>query len=233
MQDRFVENDGVRLHYLNQDGDEFTRTPLVYVPGMLGTADSLRDEMPLLGARRILSISRRGHGKSDAPAVRYGFDEFVSDIETVIEDTHMERLHMMAYSAGVPMAIQYALNHPEKMVSLLLLDFPARYPSYTESWAARTKARHEYPAHVIDAIQRDSDDVQLWSELNRLECPVRLIFGERSGVITEQELKDYERYLPHIDIVCFKDADHQIWKPNYQRFIDALNDFFNHIEEGD
>ncbi len=231
MQDRYVENNGIRLHYINQEGDEYTRTPLVYVPGLLGTADSLREEIPLLGARRIVSLSRRGHGKSDAPSARYGFQEFVSDLKAVIDDTHIERLHLMAYSAGVPMALQYALNHPEKVVSLLLLDFPARYPAYTESWAARTKARYEYPAHVIEAIQRDAEDVQLWSELHRIKCPVRLIFGERSQAITEQELKDYQRYIPHIDIVRFRESGHQIWKPDYQRFITAVTDFFNHVDE--
>jgi pimeloyl-ACP methyl ester carboxylesterase len=231
MQDRFVENNGVKLHYINQEGDEYTRTPLVYVPGMFGSADNLREEIPLLGARRIISLSRRGHGKSDAPHVRYGFHEFVSDIKTVIDDTHIDHLHLMAYSAGVPMALQYTLNNPDKVVSLLLLDFPARYPAYSQSWVAKTKARHEYPAHVVEAIQRDAEDIQLWSELNQITCPVRLIFGEQSQAITEQELADYKRYLPHIDIVRFRESGHQIWKPDYQRFITAINDFFNHLEK--
>lgn len=162
--DKFTNTD-INIHYIETNDHVTDSLPLVYIPGALGTAEQFIKEMKSLFPRHCISISLRGIGKSDAPLKGYTFEENLLDITSVIKKSELNAYYLMAYSMGVPYAIQYAATNPSEVKGLILCDYPA-------CW-------------------RNSKSVEL---------------------------------------IEFINSGHELWVPDYDKFILSIKDFLNKIE---
>jgi class 3 adenylate cyclase/pimeloyl-ACP methyl ester carboxylesterase len=68
----------------------------------------------------LVRYDTRGNGLSDRTVDEVSFDLFVSDLETVVNATRLERFAMFGISQGCAVAIAYAVRHPERVSHLLL-----------------------------------------------------------------------------------------------------------------
>ena len=86
----------------------------------------------------VIRYDARGNGLSDRN-VEVSFETFVSDLETVVEATGVERFALLGISFGCPVAIAYAVRHPERVSHLVL------YGGYAQGRdkRARTQAEKE------------------------------------------------------------------------------------------
>lgn len=231
----FVQNGEVRLHYLR--AGENGRTPLVYLPGSLGHAEQFRDEMVRLAPRPTVSLSVRGVGQSDAPGRGYRFEDLFSDVVAVVEDAKLEPFCLMAYSRGVPLALRYASRFPETLRGLILLDYPARYRRIPETWVMGAKAWVERaalstPPHAIEQLQRESADVSLWEKLSSITCPTLIVRGGQAGaVLRPEDAARYLELLPNAHLVVFEDAGHELWRPDYERFMRVAEGFLEGLDD--
>ncbi len=234
IRDAFVHNGEVRLHYLRAEGEVLT--PLVYIPGSLGHAEQFRDEMVRLAPRSTVSLSLRGVGQSNVPERGYGFENLVSDVVAVIDAVKLEPFCLMAFSRGVPLALRYAARFPEALKGLILLDYPARYRDIPESWSVNAKAWAErasldIPNHVIEQLQRESVHVSLWEDLPKIACPTLIVRGAQADAQLKPE--DAARYLgllPNAREVVFEDSGHEVYKPDYERFIGVVEAFLLELD---
>jgi pimeloyl-ACP methyl ester carboxylesterase len=79
----------------------------------------------------LVRYDERGNGLSDWNVENFGFETFVQDLETVVDALGLERFPILGISQGGPVAIAYAVRHPEKVSHLIL------YGSYARGWAKR------------------------------------------------------------------------------------------------
>ena len=230
----WTEANKLRLHYLANVGTS-GRTPLVYVPGSLGSAEDFRTEMGRLAPRPCIAVSPRGTGRSSAPETGYGLADRMRDLEQVLDDVDPPPFCLMAFSRGVPIALRYATLRPERVRGLILLDFPARYARYSERWVegALPVAREQgVPEHVVRRMQHESRDEDLWDELAVLVCPVLIVRGGQSQALSEAEAEWYQRVLPQAEIVVFEDAGHEVFRPDYERFMRTIEAFLERLDGG-
>ncbi|MDP9355522.1 MAG: alpha/beta hydrolase [Chloroflexota bacterium] len=230
----WAESRGARIHYLDSGGSDTPDfTPLVYIPGGLGSAEEFRSEMAVLAPRRCLSISLRGRGKSDAPNAGYSFDHHVTDIESVIDQSGLGHCCLMAYSMSVPYAIAYAARHPRRLSGLIIIDYPARYPAIPPEWADQViGASPEGPRpQAVRGVQRESGEVLLWDRLSEIGCPTLVLRGGKPGSLLTAEATDmYRRLLDDVRIVVFEESGHELWVPDYGRFMRTIADFLRSID---
>lgn len=66
---------------------------------------------------RVIAMDRRGFGKSTAPA---DMSLELDDIDKLIEQLDLGRIHLLGVSQGGRVALRYAATHPERLRSLLL-----------------------------------------------------------------------------------------------------------------
>lgn len=73
-------------------------------------------------ARRhtLIRYDARGNGMSDWDVDELSFDAWVSDLETVIEASGIERFPLLGISQGCAVAVAYAVRHPERVSHLIL-----------------------------------------------------------------------------------------------------------------
>lgn len=80
---------------------------------------------------RLLRYDERGNGLSDWKVDSLTFEDFVTDLETVVDAAGFERFDMLGISQGCAVSIAYAVRHPERVRRLIL------YGGYAFGWAVR------------------------------------------------------------------------------------------------
>ena len=90
-----------------------------------GYSDSWRSYQPLVAALspaiRVIAISLRGHGDSTKPAEGYAIADFAGDLPALMDQRGVARATIVGHSMGSMVAARFALDHPERVQSLVLL----------------------------------------------------------------------------------------------------------------
>ena len=81
----------------------------------------------------------RGHGSSVAPSTStFGFAEFEQDLVDLLDRRHLEKAHLVGFSAGAFLALSLALHRPDRVRSLALVSGAAhagpQMRNVTEEW---------------------------------------------------------------------------------------------------
>jgi pimeloyl-ACP methyl ester carboxylesterase/DNA-binding winged helix-turn-helix (wHTH) protein len=69
---------------------------------------------------RVVRYDERGNGMSQRTVGDVSFDTWVQDLETVVDAAGLERFPLLGISRGGPIAIAYAVKHPERVSHLVL-----------------------------------------------------------------------------------------------------------------
>lgn len=228
LTDKWAKSGDVSIHYLENNSNNHQLTPLVYVPGALNYAEQSVELLQELGPRSWVSMSLRGRGRSDAPLLAYTLKDHVHDIESVIVHSQLQDYFIMAYSMGVPYAIQFAAKS-SGIKGLILCDYPAKYPAIPKIWAERILSRgyvQKEKEHAVKGIQRDSENVDLYDELTIINVPVLVIKGgTEESLLSETEVEKYKKNLQNVKIVELPESGHELWEPNRDKFIEVIKEF--------
>ena len=119
--DFFDSPDGTRLVHHGSGGAR----PLICVPGgPMQASVYLGDLGGLTEHRSLVLLDLRGTGSSAIPAdpASYRCDRQVQDVETLRVHLGLERIDLLAHSAGAAIAVLYAAAHPERVDRLVLIN---------------------------------------------------------------------------------------------------------------
>jgi pimeloyl-ACP methyl ester carboxylesterase/DNA-binding CsgD family transcriptional regulator len=111
----------------------------------------------LAGARRLVRYDERGCGLSDWEVEDFSLDAWVCDLEAVVDAAGLDRFPLYGISQGGPIAIAYAVRHPERVTRLVLQG------SYARGYALRdpTPTQREEHRLLIELMRlgwgRESD----------------------------------------------------------------------------
>lgn len=75
---------------------------------------------------RFIRYDERGCGLSDWEATDFTFDDWVADLESVVEALGLKRFPLLGVSQGGAVAVAYAARHPERVSKLVLCGAYAR-----------------------------------------------------------------------------------------------------------
>ena len=86
-------------------------------------------QLPALSDRyRVLRYDTRGHGGSEVPPGAYTLEMLAADLIGLLDALHIERTHFMGISMGGMIGQTLALEHPDRIESLVLADTSSRVP---------------------------------------------------------------------------------------------------------
>jgi DNA-binding winged helix-turn-helix (wHTH) protein/pimeloyl-ACP methyl ester carboxylesterase len=68
----------------------------------------------------LVRYDERGNGMSERDVPDVSFDTWVRDLETVVDAAGLDRFPLLGISRGGPIAIAYAVKHPERVTQLVL-----------------------------------------------------------------------------------------------------------------
>ncbi len=121
-QDREVEANGLRLHYLDWGGDGLPL--LLCIHGYAQNAHSWDfTALALRDRYRVLAVDLRGHGDSQwAPDGDYSTEAYLGDVEAFVEAVAPGPLVVVGLSLGGTLAYSYAATHPDRVRTLVVVD---------------------------------------------------------------------------------------------------------------
>lgn len=100
----------------------------VLVHGFTGSRDDWREHMaPLAAHGRTLALDQRGHGGSSnsGDPAGYTLEGLGSDLAAALTALDADPCDLLGHSMGGMVALRYALAHPERLRSLILMDTAA------------------------------------------------------------------------------------------------------------
>jgi non-heme chloroperoxidase len=110
---------GVRLEYSEQGDPD--GVPLLLLHGATDSRRSWDTVLPRLPhSIRAIALSQRGHGDSDRPA-GYGIEELAADAAAAIDALELGPAVVAGHSMGAWVAQRLAIEHPERVLGLLLV----------------------------------------------------------------------------------------------------------------
>jgi pimeloyl-ACP methyl ester carboxylesterase/DNA-binding winged helix-turn-helix (wHTH) protein len=69
---------------------------------------------------RVVRYDERGNGMSQRDVPDVSFDTWIHDLETVVDAAGLDRFSLLGISRGGPIALAYAVKHPERVSHLVL-----------------------------------------------------------------------------------------------------------------
>lgn len=137
--------DGVQLWY-RVAGRE-TGVPVLFLHGGPGEGSQTMQALagPALEKRnRVVYLDQRGSGQSERPKDEkyYSMRLLESDVDVVRRALGADKIVLLAHSAGTPIALEYAADHPDHVAGLILTGAVPDMPAVLEHLCDRVKAVH-------------------------------------------------------------------------------------------
>lgn len=146
-----VVRDGT-LHYEHAGSGD----ALVFIHGGFGDRRMWDEQFAAFADRfHVIRYDHRGFGHSSLPAEPYSP---AKDLVLLLDHLRVERAHVVGNSLGGTLAIDFALLHPARVQSLVLVCTGPNGYAYPEDYLERFRA-------VIRAADRDlSEGIALWKQ---------------------------------------------------------------------
>lgn len=126
----YVRNDGVNVYYEVEEGDE---PPLVFLHGWTANMNWWKDQRNYFSGRyKMVFVDNRGHGNSEKPLEyeHYRFENFVSDLDLIAEEIGLGKFVLVGHSFGTMISMKYCVEHPEKVLALILISGGTRIRTF-------------------------------------------------------------------------------------------------------
>ena len=171
------------LHYKvypsAQHPAETQSLPLVILHGLLGSMDNWRSQATRLSASRtVITVDLRNHGHS--PHLNgMSYREMAADIIDVLAHENLTKIHLLGHSMGGKVAMTLALNNPDMVEKLLVVDIaPKTYPLWhqkvlaamLETPLSSLQSRQAVDQHLAQFIVDDVERIFLLKNLHRREA---------------------------------------------------------------
>src|SRR5260370_14890319 len=117
---QLIEKDGVTLAYEDINAG---LPPMLLVQGWGCDHASLDAQAEFFAnSHRVVSVDRRGHGKSDAPEQDYTMAAFADDLAWFCEKLRLIKPIVIGHSMGGNIVLELAARYPEVPASIVLLN---------------------------------------------------------------------------------------------------------------
>jgi 3-oxoadipate enol-lactonase len=113
-----TEHQGAKIYWDEQGSGE----PILLIMGLGWTSHMWHRTRPLLvdAGYRTIALDNRGVGQSSVPSGPYPLWLMAADAAAVLDSARVERAHIYGVSMGGMIAQEFALQYPQRVVSLVL-----------------------------------------------------------------------------------------------------------------
>jgi pimeloyl-ACP methyl ester carboxylesterase len=224
---------GARLWYWDTGGNG---EPLVLVHAASGSAQFWEYQQPVLARAgyRVIAYSQRGHYNSEplnptSPGTGSG------DLHELVQYLGVDRLHLIGTAAGGGIALDYAVSHQDRLLSLTVAnslggisdpdysaitqailpaaffqapaDFRELGPSYRAGYRPGV-ARWLALQAVAGSTGQPFVNQLTWPTVETVRVPTQLLTGDADLYMPPSRLREFARHLSRSEVAIFSEAGH-------------------------
>lgn len=227
---------GARLWYWDTGGPG---DPVILLHAATGSAASWEYQQPVLAKAgyRVIAYSRRGSYKSEASAPNNP-GTGSGDLHELAEHLKLDRFHLVATAAGGFIALDYAVSHPERLLSLVVAnslggvqdenfrktlqhllpptfsqlpaDFRELGPSYRAGYRPGVDRWTELHEMAGAKMGQPQPTVNklTWAALESLRVPTLLLTGDADLYMPPSQLREFARHLQGSEMTVINEVGH-------------------------
>jgi esterase len=246
----FTHN-GLRFSYLDAGGDAPVLIAL-HAHWMEGATFAPLAEA-LAPNWRVISPDERGHGFSDHAAT-YTRDDYVGDLETLLELLEIPQAVLLGNSLGGINAIQFAARHPDEVRGLIVEDIAAVVQpvdmAFTRKWAGVFSTREALEQAIgerfVPALKDSFREVEggwklafdsadtiasqknlegaYWDDWVASTCPALVLRGRESRVTNEDVVLEMATRRANTQAMSLP-GGHVLHQEDFPRFLTVVKLF--------
>jgi pimeloyl-ACP methyl ester carboxylesterase len=239
-----IDIDGMQLHYdLHGEGD-----PMLWLHGGMGHGPDWQFifKAPPAGYR-LIAPDLRGHGRSTGAGATYSFRQSAVDVFELLDHLHIDRVKAIGLSGGGITALHMATMHPRRMVAMIAISAPARFPEQaraiqriyhegmlSEADRLRMRERHRRDGQLETLFAQihafaDGDDPNFTREdLAAIAADTLIVFGDRDPLYPVSLAVDLREAIPRSWLWVVPNGGHgPVFGPAAPLFVDTALTFFS------
>jgi non-heme chloroperoxidase len=235
----WTRRSGPLVHYLDNAPARPRGLPVLFAPGLSDAGSEYTEMLEWMAPRRLLVVEVRGRGSSEAPPAGYTAADHASDLEAVLDEEGIGRVHLATFSRGTTWGLDLVRTNPARIASLAIADYRAvevALPStFADSqWKTRFRGRpmsERLPKHVLEQIAASSVPRDLWDVLTTVRGPLLVArAGGHGSILDDEAVLRYLSVRPDAEIVVVPDAPHDVFRPDRLYFPRVLAAFVDRVD---
>ena len=137
-----VQADDVTLH-VRVAGNPKAGDVLIAIHGGPGNSSDYMISLEQLASAEfaVVNYDQRGAGQSTEPSKDYTMDNYIADLEAVRQAVGAEAVHLLGHSWGGLVALRYAVAHPQRVHSIILMGSGVLTPQAAQAGQANKAER--------------------------------------------------------------------------------------------
>lgn len=227
---------------------------VVFAHGSGGTHMSWWQQVPVLSKQyRCVTIDHRGFGYSNDGAAGPGRQNFVTDLEGLLDRLKVDRVSLVGQSMGGLTVLGFASKHPERVSALIMSDTTG---GYTNPEIDKLRAANKNPrsAFAPGYAQREQAMAFLYREISALtmdeappaaagaapapaapstdikpllakKVPTLFIVGEQDQLIPPAAIEAMHKQMPGSELVKVPGAGHSVYFEKAAEYNRLVGDF--------
>ena len=129
--------------YVRIAGDPKATDVLIAIHGGPGNSSDYMRSLEQLASNKlaVVSYDQRGTGQSTEPSEGYAMENYIADLEAVRQAAGVESVHLFGHSWGGLVALRYAVAHPQRVRSIILMGSGVLTPEVAQAGQANKAER--------------------------------------------------------------------------------------------
>ena len=214
----------IKLYFAEKGAGE----PILFLHGNGESGEYFVNQIDVFAEKyHVYAVDTRGHGRTPRGEAPFTISQFADDLKGFMDEHGMERAHILGFSDGGNIALQFAIRYPERVDKLILdganLD-PSGVKKEDQDWIE--EKYREYVQH-----QNESPEMKHKAELfglmvNDPHIPETdlakvtaktLVIAGTEDMIKEEHTRRINAGIPDSKLV-FVEGDHFIAAKNPEAF---------------
>jgi pimeloyl-ACP methyl ester carboxylesterase len=253
-----IEIPDAKLFYWETGGNG---TPIILMHPASGSAMVWDYQQPAFAKAgyRVIAYSRRGYAKS-SPFDKNNPGSGSQDLAALVAALKLPRFHLVACAAGGSISMDFALSHPDKLLSLTIcgnsagvrdgaifkaaeqakpqgwdkmpVEFRELGPSYRAVNAEGTKLWLDLEHHALTGTDYRQTPTQRITDasLKNVKVPTLLIAGAADLITPPSIMRMVRDAIPGATMVVAEETGHSVAWERPDLFNSAVLDFIAHIK---
>ena len=142
-------------------------------------------------------------------------------------------VHLCGLSLGGILALNYAMEHPENVKTLVLIGTPHRVPKFAfalQNMVFRFLPESAFASMAFDkrdtfALGNSMKDLDFSGRLGELRCPTLILCGEKDGA-NLKSARFLAGHIPGAKLQVIENTGHVVNEENPRGLAERLNEFY-------
>jgi pimeloyl-ACP methyl ester carboxylesterase len=161
---------------------------------------------------RVLAFDNRGAGRTDKPDAPYTIPMMANDTDALMETVGLSNATILGISMGGRVALDLALEHPDRVAQLILVSTmasarPLTSMSRMEMLSSLSglifRGKHPQPRYAFTRQREASRSYDCVDRLSAIHVPTTILHGRRDKIAPLREAEVVRRGIDDSTLVTF------------------------------